>query len=386
MTVVDGPGIGDTRLTGEDNIQACIKSVEQIMSAAPGGYHALLLTFRYGTRFTEEDRSVLNLLKRLLGSDFVRKNAVLVVTCGDVLTQEMTATGNEDPASPSHFTRWIADQTGALSDLIKEIEGRVVLFNNVTKDANVLDAQTAELLKAIDDLKNRGLRYTEQDFLACAFARQTALIETRHEKIHAETKVQLDAISARLAGTMARPQNSISDLSSQISSIEQIQREAEDVRQRVDKEDQATGALKSVQDMVQAQKKTLENAFHGVKALLEQKKSEERRLEEMRRAQAEVQRQQEEQRRQAELRRQEEIKKAEQIRKQQEEESRRREAEAKQRELELQRQLAEEQEKRKKLEAEEAAKRAAEAARAAQEAQLQMIRMQQQAIMRSMFR
>ncbi|GFR97799.1 immune-associated nucleotide-binding protein 7 [Elysia marginata] len=370
ITVVDGPGIGDTRLTGEDNVKACINNAEQIMSACPGGYHALLLMFRYGTRFTEEDRNVLQVLKALLGSDFIRKNAILVVTCGDILEQEVAVAAGEDSSS---FDRWLADQTGDLGELLKEMEGRAVLFNNITKDANVLDAQRAGLLQKLDDLQSRGLRYTQDDFLACALARQTALVETKKEKMYANIKVKLDDCSAKLAEIMASPQSSINDLSSQITSLERIKSQAESIKKTVEKEDAGTGALKAVKDMVDAQKKTLENALQGVTRLLEQKRRQEEEQEKMRKAQAEMLRQQEEMKRQAELARQEAARKAEEARKQQELENQKREAEAKQRELDLQRQLAEEQEKRKKLEAEEAARRAAEAARAAQEAHLQMV-------------
>ncbi|KAK3764058.1 hypothetical protein RRG08_046526 [Elysia crispata] len=385
ITIVDGPGVGDTRFTHEENIQAAIKNLEQTMSACPGGYDALLLMFRYGTRYTEEDRTVLGALKTLLGADFVRKHAILVVTCGDILAQEMAAEGKGSTLS-SQFSTWLAEQTGPLAELLKEIEGRVVLFNNIAKDDSVLNAQRDDLFKALDCLGNRGLRYTQGDFLASAMSRQRALVETRRDKLNAEIKVKLNTISAELTKTMTKSQSSINDVSSQIASIKKIQDRVETVRKDVDKEDAGTGALKTIQDMVSAQKKTLENSIQGLKSLLEQKKRHEKEQEEMKKAQAEMLRKQEEMKRQAELKRQEEVRKAEELRRQQEAESKRREAEAQQRELELKKKLAEEEEKRKKLEAEAAARRAAEAAAAAQEAHLQMIRMHQQAIMRSMFR
>ena len=379
VTVVDGPGVGDTRLNREESIQASIKSLEQIMSACPGGFHALLMTFRYGTRYTEEDRSVLAALKTLLGADFVRKHAVLVVTCGDILEQDMT--GNA-----SCFAQWLAEQTGDLAELIKEIEGRVVLFNNMAKDVTVLDSQRVELFKAVDDLTKRGLRYSQDDFLASASSRQKAVVETRRDKVHAEAKSKIDAISDDLTTIMSKPKSSMGEMSNQISSIENLLSQVGSLRTTVEQQDKGTGALKTVQDMVDAQRKTLENALHGVKALLEQKKLQEREAEEMRRKQAEMLRQQEEMKRQAELQRQAEARRAEQLRQQQEAERLRREEEARQRELELQRKLAEEQERRKKLEQEEAARQAAAAAAAAQEAAMAAMRAHQQAIMRNMFR
>ncbi|RUS90253.1 hypothetical protein EGW08_001942 [Elysia chlorotica] len=316
IKVVDGPGMGDTRLNREDDVQATITSLEQIMSACPGGYHALLLMFRYGTRYTEEDHTVLAALKMLLGADFVRKHAVLVVTCGDILAQEMAAEGEGSTAS---FSKWLAEQTGKLGELVKEIQGRVVLFNNMTEEASVLDAQRADLFKELDNLGNSGLRYTQEDFLANALSRQMAMVETRKEKIQADTKVKLDLISDELTKTLAKPQVSISDVSSQIACIENLQRQIENARKNVDKEDAGTSALQAVQDMICVQDKTLANAIQGLKTLLEQKKHHEKEQEDMRRAQAEMLRQQQEMQRQAELKRQEEIRQAEERRKLQEE-------------------------------------------------------------------
>ncbi|KAK3780510.1 hypothetical protein RRG08_012465 [Elysia crispata] len=359
VTVVDGPGLVDTRLTQEGNMQATIKMVEEIMLTCPDGYHALLLTFRYGTRYTEEDRTVLSALKTFLGADFVSKNAILVVTCGDILEHEATEEADAI-CSSSYFSNWLAEQTGDLAELLKEVEGRAVLFNNVTKDARVLETQRTKLFKALDNLENRGFRYTQVDFQASARSRQKALVESRRKKIYADVKRQLDSISARLNNTIAKSQSSISDVTSQINSIEIFQRQAENVRKTVEKEDAGTGALKTVRDMVLAQRTALDNALHNLKNLLEQKKRQQKEQMELERRRAEMLRQYEEMERQAELIRWEEARKAEERRRQEEAERQRIEAEAKQRQLELERKLAEEQERRNRLEAEIAARRAEE--------------------------
>ena len=362
VTVVDGPGVGDTELTREEDLQTVIKSLDQVVSACPGGYHALLLLFRYGTRYTQEDRSVLTALKTVLGAEFVRKHAILVVTCGDVLYQEMSDEGHEGSLT-THFSKWLADQTGDIAELLIELENRAVLFNNVTKDVSVQDAQRAELFKAVEDLGTRGLRYTQEDFLASAWSRQVAIVDTRREKVHAETKAKLDSISAELASTMTRPQTSTSDVSSQVSCIESLLSQVENVRVALEKEDEGTGALKTVQDAVDAQRTTLETALQGLKALLEQKNQQEKEVEALRKAQEELQRQQEEMKRQEELRQQEEARRAEERRKEQEAENQRREAEARRRELELQKQLVKEEKKRRHLEAVAAAVRARDSRR-----------------------
>ena len=354
VKVVDGPGVGDTELTREEDLQTVIKSLDQVVSACPGGYHALLLLFRYGTRYTQEDRGVLAALKTVLGAEFVRKHAILVVTCGDVLYQEMSDEGHEGSTS-THFSQWLSDQTGDLGELLTELENRAILFDNKTKDENVQDAQRAELFKAVDDLGTRAFRYTQDDFLASARSRQVAIVEMRREKVHAETKARLDTISALLASTMAKSQISTSDVSSQVSCIESLQSQVESVRVAVEQEDEGTGALKTVRDAVDRERSALVTALQGVKALLGQKQQQEREAAELRKAQQELLRQQEEIKRQLELRRQEEARRAEERRREREAEDQRREAEARQREVELQNQLAEAEAKRKQMEAENAA-------------------------------
>ena len=362
VTVVDGPGIGDTRLNREADIRTSIQSFEKIMSACPRGYHAMLLFFRHGTRYTAEDRSVMAALKMLLGYDFVRKHAVLVVTCGDALKREMEE--DEEDGLPllsldSYFSRWLDDQTDDLGSLLEELEGRVVLFDNTTKDPRVLDAQRARLFMAVDELSNRGRRYSVVDFRACEMSRLKILVGTRRERVLSDTQVKLNKISTELRTTLATPLFTIHCVQCRIICIGNFLWQVGNLRRSVEEEDKGTGVLDSVFEMIEAQRGSLHNALEGAKLLLEQLERQQREAEEMRRQheemrrrQEEMRRQQEEMQRQAEWRRQEEARIAQEIWRQQDAERRRREAEDEQRAIELQRQIEEEERRRRHLEEE----------------------------------
>ena len=377
VTVVDGPGVGDTRLNREEDTRTSIKSFEKIMSACPGGYDAMLLFFRHGTRYTTEDRSVMAALKTMLGYNFVRKHAVLVVTCGDALRREMEEeeeVGLLPLSLDSFFSRWLENQTSDLGGLLSEIEGRVVLFDNTTKDPRALEAQRATLFTAVDDLSIRGLRYSQVDFLACEMSRLKILVGTRREEVHADTKAKLSVISSELTRAMSRPQHSINWVLSRIRSIEFLLSQVENLNSSVEEEDRGTGAMNKVFDMIEVQRRLLYLQLEGAKLLLEQKERRQREDEEMRRKeegmrrhQKEMRRQREEMQRQAELRRQNEARRAKKRRRQREAERRRREEEAEERAQELQRQLEEEEEKRRQLEREETMRRQEEERRRQQE-------------------
>ena len=78
IKVVDGPGIGDTRMTSEEGLNMFMNAMEFAVMANSQGYHAFLLVVRYGGRFTQEDQDTVRLMKQVFGQDFVRQYCILV--------------------------------------------------------------------------------------------------------------------------------------------------------------------------------------------------------------------------------------------------------------------------------------------------------------------
>ncbi|CAL1548704.1 unnamed protein product [Lymnaea stagnalis] len=89
ITVVDGPGVGDT--SHKDIVKATkfvIAAMQDAVLLNPKGYHAFLLVVRYGGRFTEEDSHVIKMLKAIFGQDFVKNVCIVMMTCGDNFAKE----------------------------------------------------------------------------------------------------------------------------------------------------------------------------------------------------------------------------------------------------------------------------------------------------------
>ncbi|GFS14405.1 immune-associated nucleotide-binding protein 10 [Elysia marginata] len=146
--------------------------MEQAMMANPRGYHAFLLTVRFGCRFTAEDKDVIRFLKHIFGHDFVRRFCILVMTCGDNFERESEETGQT-------FSQWCAEQTDVFQELLKECNNRVVLFDNVTRDEAKRNAQIDRLLAVVNGLQAQGHRYTDRNFELAQAARQRAVVESR---------------------------------------------------------------------------------------------------------------------------------------------------------------------------------------------------------------
>lgn len=172
IKVVDGPGVGDTRLDAPGSTNVVVRAMEQAMLANPLGYHAFLLTVRFGGRFTAEDTDVIRFLKQIFGQDFVRRFCILVLTCGDSFENESEETGQT-------FEQWCMEQTGTFQELYRECDFRAVLFNNTTKDEVKRNAQIDRLLHVVNGLQSLGHRYTDSNFSMAQAARQRAVVESR---------------------------------------------------------------------------------------------------------------------------------------------------------------------------------------------------------------
>ena len=170
--VVDGPGVGDSRLDLEDASTRLSRSVQQALTITARGYHALLLVLRYGSRFTAEDQDTLEFLERLLGENFISDHCVVVMTCGDQFEKDAGGSGDS-------FDAWCRRQEGGFQNLLDQCGRRIVLFDNTTESQERRDAQLDMLLAVVDSLKKHGRRYTAENFERAKAARDAS--EARFE-------------------------------------------------------------------------------------------------------------------------------------------------------------------------------------------------------------
>uniref|UniRef100_A0A2C9KQH0 AIG1-type G domain-containing protein n=1 Tax=Biomphalaria glabrata TaxID=6526 RepID=A0A2C9KQH0_BIOGL len=174
LKVVDTPGIADTNSI-EDPVNASKSIMEQMKDAVilnPDGYHAFLLIYKFGLRYTNEELESIRLLKLIFGQNFVKNYCILIITGGDSFLEQTKGQTLND---------WLKDQKGAFEILIKECKNRVILFNNVTSKESTKRKQIEELLSCIENMNTGSRRYTNKEFELAECSRQ-CLLDEAHVK------------------------------------------------------------------------------------------------------------------------------------------------------------------------------------------------------------
>ncbi|KAK3748152.1 hypothetical protein RRG08_062484 [Elysia crispata] len=255
IKVVDGPGIGDTRMTSEEGLNMFMNAMEFAVMANSQGYHAFLLVVRYGGRFTQEDQDTVRLMKQVFGQDFVRQYCILVMSFGDNFkrdSEEFNFT----------FEQWCQQQSGVMQDLIKECEGRIVLFDNITKDADARTQQLNNLLAVVNRLKSSGQRYTDKNFERAQEARKRVRIEAKKPMIQDETMCQISLILQRLSQIQSAFHSP-----SQLQELQQLELETQQLVGNIAVQDKGTGALADISQNAQAIMNTVREAIAARKRL-----------------------------------------------------------------------------------------------------------------------
>ncbi|XP_055869547.1 uncharacterized protein LOC106063197 [Biomphalaria glabrata] len=174
IKVMDTPGLADTSGIHKP-AEATLLIMEQMKNAVilnPVGYHAFVLVFKYGTRFTEEEFECVKMLKQIFGESFVREFCIIIMTAGDVFRKECKEKGKS-------FKQWRNEQTGSFQELRNECKDRIVLFDNFTEDSKIQNKQMAKLLKCVETLKSKGQRYTDKHFQRARESRDRLRLETK---------------------------------------------------------------------------------------------------------------------------------------------------------------------------------------------------------------
>ncbi|KAK6961687.1 GIMAP protein [Biomphalaria glabrata] len=182
VTVVDGPGVGDTELGVEQAQKFIIEALSSAVAANPRGYHAFLLVIKLGGRLTSEEIDTIDFLKKILGKCFLRKFGILVVTCGDQLEKG------------TNFQNWVLQQTGVFVDLVKECNNRIILFDNKTEDKEEREKQLNDLMRIIDHLVLENCRYSNEQFDLARSARNAIILESKKPVIVEESMLEANLI------------------------------------------------------------------------------------------------------------------------------------------------------------------------------------------------
>ncbi|RUS77762.1 hypothetical protein EGW08_014467 [Elysia chlorotica] len=161
IEVTDTQGYGDTRLTSKEKVEDLCKCITMAMKANDGkGFHAVIVTLRFGNRLTDEERDAITAIKRIFPG-VMSTHGILLMTGGDMFEMERKKSGVV-------FQNWVHQQGKDFKDLLEEFGGRIVLFDNNTENEAEKNAQIDRLLEMIDSLPSFGERYTNILFQAAA--------------------------------------------------------------------------------------------------------------------------------------------------------------------------------------------------------------------------
>ncbi|CAL1531280.1 unnamed protein product [Lymnaea stagnalis] len=187
IKVVDGPGIGDTRLDTKLAVAEVISEITKAIAGNPAGYHAFLIVLKVTKRFTREEQDALAFLKEIFGENFVSDFCIIVMTCGDVFEKERKFTGLS-------FKEWCADQRGPFRDLMDECQDRIALIDNFVQDKCRREKQLNNLLNIVDKLSAGGNRYRDINFSMAEEARRRIMRETKVVSIRETAMRELSLI------------------------------------------------------------------------------------------------------------------------------------------------------------------------------------------------
>ncbi|KAH9524097.1 hypothetical protein Btru_048122 [Bulinus truncatus] len=152
IIAVECPGVGDTGEDRKEDIDTVINNVEREIKDC--SVRAIVLVLKYGVRFTKQEKDAAEDVRKIFGGAALHKYGILVLTYGDLFDVNSGQTGQT-------FEAWYAEQQGEIKLLFEEVNNRVVLFNNKTKDPEQLNQQFNSLYRCVCDIDNE---YTTSEF------------------------------------------------------------------------------------------------------------------------------------------------------------------------------------------------------------------------------
>ncbi|XP_055869373.1 uncharacterized protein LOC106072996 isoform X1 [Biomphalaria glabrata] len=259
IKVVDGPGVGDT-LSIKDIDKATQMIVECMKDAVilnPKGYHAFLLTIRYGSRLTAEDKEAIRMLKKIFGNDFVKKYCILLITCGDYFKGDQSETAVT-------FQEWCNQQGGVFRDLYQECDKRAILFDNMTKDSSVREEQLKALLAMVDSMQNESKRYTNHHFQKAEDNRKELMAQVREPMVQEEAMKEISLILQEFSSCH---QFNLKDK----KKLEDLFCRATQTHLRVIEADNGTGVLSKTLETTSAVRKTISDRLETLRKFAKEK-------------------------------------------------------------------------------------------------------------------
>ncbi|CAL1535858.1 unnamed protein product, partial [Lymnaea stagnalis] len=185
ISVVDSPGVLDTKVDPDQAKRKSLDEMKKAMSVCPAaGKMALILVLQYGSRFTEQNRLAITILKNIFGEQSLWRSCVVVVTHGDCFHSKYQ--GSKD------FKDWTAEQTGGLGEVFENCGNTCVLFDNDTDDSQHNEKQFRELVACVERLDQS---YTKIKFNEAKKSQNRIALEAELPKLKEEFMAELNGIN-----------------------------------------------------------------------------------------------------------------------------------------------------------------------------------------------
>ncbi|XP_059159853.1 GTPase IMAP family member 8-like [Physella acuta] len=208
LQVIDGLDIVNCFKTSD------CRPVEQCFTFTQS-FSAFLIVIKFGQRFTEEERVVLEAARTIFGQDVFKKFGVCVFTHGDDFEHQME---DSDDEKYSAIEDWVAAQHQGIKDLYEECGHRVVLFNNRTKVEKQKVDQVERLLQQVKKLK---FNYTHKDYIEASEGRSVLTAMKNQPEVEQKTRQRLEEIRQKLK--VVKPDD-VSTLQKFAKSLEELKK------------------------------------------------------------------------------------------------------------------------------------------------------------------
>ncbi|XP_059161576.1 GTPase IMAP family member 8-like [Physella acuta] len=177
-------------------------------------FSAFLIVIKFGQRFTEEERVVLEAARTIFGQDVFKKFGVCVFTHGDDFEHQME---DSDDEKYSAIEDWVAAQHQGIKDLYEECGLRVVLFNNRTKVEQQKVDQVERLLQQVKKLK---FNYTHKDYIEASEGRSVFTAMKYQPEVEQKTRQLLIEIRQEFLRIKENKSDNVSMLQSLVKNLE----------------------------------------------------------------------------------------------------------------------------------------------------------------------
>ena len=332
LLVVDAPGLQDTGAgSKKEGRKMFMRAIKEAMVMNPEGYHAFLLTLRFGSRFTAEDSDTIQYLREVFGDAFVRTYCIIIMTYGDNFKKGV----EEGDIIQESVGDWCKAQEGDFLKLFEEVLERVLLFNNYG-DSEIKATQLKDLVDMVDEKMLTGRRYTNEKFQKVLKSQQQTVAEDQTIIPLTRARDETSLIFQEMERYEKEP-----NVDKQIVAFEKVCERIKALVENIDKEEHKSPELLSLRVVAADKQKYVEMKVETLKLRreIDDKKREDEENKKLQAEQAEQKKQaeKEQKKEEEELRKrlEEQKKQAKKEQKKQEEEFRKRQEEQKKREQEL---------------------------------------------------